>query len=230
MKRASWLTVIALAILLGPAAPALAQMCSGAAPISDRHPFQIGGSVLFAENATGFSAIAQGGNSLLFGGFQFGRVSIDSDDLGEDLDDTWSTVIGGRAGAQFTYDMNLPLYVCPIFSFSHQWATDIADIDDLDASTTTFAFGGDVGLLAGQSGSLKFVPTAGLYFGRVGLKSEFEGTDLFDEAETGGLFNVGFGLVFQDRFSVTPLISFPFGFESDSDPTFSITALFSFGR
>lgn len=230
MKRASWLTALAVAILLGSGSPALAQMCSGAAPISNSRPFQLGGSVLFAENATGFSAIAQGGNSLLFGGFQFGRISVDTDDLGAGVDDMWSTVIGGRAGAQFTYDMDLPLYVCPIFSFSYQWASDIGDVDDLDASTTTFAFGGDVGLLAGQSGSLKFVPTAGLYFGRIGLKSEFEGTELFDEAETGGLFNVGFGLVFQDRFSVTPLISFPFGFGGDSDPTFSITALFSFGR
>jgi hypothetical protein len=229
MSRGSWLSVLALTILLGFGSPALAQMCSGGAPISDRNPFQVGGSVLLAENATGFSGIAQGGNSLLFGGFQFGRISIDGDER-EGVEDIWSTVIGGRAGAQFTYDMNLPLYLCPVFSFSHQWASDIGDIDDLDASTTTFAFGGDVGLLAGQSGSLKFVPTAGLYFGRVSLRTEFEGVELVDEAETGGLFNAGFGLVFQDRFSVTPLISFPFGFGSDSDPTFSITALFSFGR
>jgi hypothetical protein len=228
MQRASWLSALTVGIALGYGTPALGQMCSGAAPISNSNPFQAGGSVMFAENATGFSGIAQGGNSLLFGGFQFGRISIDSD-LPE-VDDTWSTFIGGRAGAQFTYEMNLPLYVCPIFSFSHQWASDLGDVDDLDAATTTFAFGGDVGLLVGQSGSMKFVPTAGLYFGRVGARLEFEGEELFDEAETGGLFNVGFGLVFQDRFSVTPLISFPFSFGDNTDPTFSITALFSFGR
>lgn len=229
MNRVSWQVGVALAVLLACGSQAAAQMCSGAAPISNSRPFQAGGSVLFAENATGFSGIAQGGNSLVFGGVQFGRINIDADDLGGD--DIWSNVFGARAGAQFTYEMNMPLHICPVFTFSHQWASDVGDVDDLDVSTTSFAFGGEAGLLVAESGSMQLVPTVGLFFGRVSARSEFEGTELFDEAETGGLFNVGLGLIFNQRFSVTPLVSFPFGFgEDDPDPSFSITALFSFGR
>jgi hypothetical protein len=223
----TWQVGVTITVLLACVSQASAQMCSGGAPISNRSPFQAGGSVVFAENATGFSGIAQGGNSLLFGGVQFGRVGFDADGV---TDDVWSTVIGARAGAQFTYEMDLPLHVCPVFTFSHQWASDVGDVSGLNISTTSFAFGGEAGLLVAESGSLQMVPTVGLFFGRVSGRIEFEGEEV-DEAETGGLFNFGFGLVFNQRFSVTPLVSLPFGFGNDDlDPSFSITALFSFGR
>lgn len=225
MKRASWQVGLGLAALLACGSQAWAQVCSGAVPISNTSPLQAGGSVVFAKDTTGFSGIVQGGNSNIFGGLQIGRINVDVP--GDDLK---ATAIGGRVGAQFTYEMDRPIHVCPVFTLSRQWASDAFDIEGLDSSATSVAFGGDVGLLAMESGDMQIVPTAGLYFGRISFREEFDGEELIDESDTGGLFNVGVGLLFNQRFSVTPLITFPFGFGGDSDPSFSITALYSFGR
>jgi hypothetical protein len=218
----SWQVGLAFMAMLTCGSQAWAQVCSGAVPISSASPFSAGGSVMFADNTTGLSGIVQGGNNNVFGGLQIGRVTVDVPG-----DDQSSTLLGGRAGAQFTYEMDRPIHVCPVFTLSRAWASDV---DDFDVSTTTFAFGADVGVLVAESGNMQVIPTAGLYFGRAGLKVDFDGEEIVDESETGGLFNVGVGLLFNQRFSVTPLISVPFGFGDETDPTFSITALYSFGR
>ena len=212
---------VAVMVLTGSAA--WAQVCSGAVPISNTSRFNAGGAMLFAENTMGFSGIAQGGNSNFFGGVQIGRVTVDAPG-----DDVSSTLIGGRVGAQFTYEMERPLHICPIFTLTRQSASDVGDIDDLDLSSTSLGFGADVGFLVHEVGTTQIVPTAGLYFARISARSEFDGEELFDESDTGGLFNVGAGFIFNQRFSVTPLVSFPFGF-GETDPSFSITALYAFG-
>ena len=79
------------------------------------------------------------------------------------------------------------------------------------------------------------MPTGGLYFARVAVKEEFDGEEIFDESETGAILNLGVGLLFNQRFSITPLLSFSMGFGDDDDvdssnTSFSITALYSFGR
>jgi hypothetical protein len=211
-------------VLMLSGSAAWAQVCSGAVPISNTSRYNAGGALLFAEDTMGFSGIVQGGNSNFFGGFQIGRVTVDAPG-----DDVSSTVIGGRVGAQFTYEMERPLHVCPVFTLSRQSASDVGDVDDLDLSSTSIAFGADVGLLVHEVGTTQIVPTAGLYFARISARSEFEGEELFDDSESGGLFNVGAGIIFNQRFSVTPLVSFPFGFGEGTDPSFSITALYAFG-
>ena len=150
MRRASWQIGLALAAVLACGSQAFAQMCSGAVPISNSNRLNAGGSLLFADDTMGFSGIVQGGNSNFFGGLQLGRVTTDAP--GDDLS---STVIGGRAGAQFTYEMNRPLHICPVLTLSRAWASDAFDVDGLDLSSTSIGFGADVGLLAMESGNMQ---------------------------------------------------------------------------
>src|SRR5688572_12128955 len=130
-----------LALLLSGSS-AWAQVCSGAPAISNASPFQAGASVSFAEDVTGFSGLFQGGNSNFFGGVQIGRVTADTGP-----EDISSTVISGRVGAQFTYETNRPIYVCPVFNVSRSSASEEIEGIDFGFSTTSLMFGADVGVV-----------------------------------------------------------------------------------
>lgn len=225
MREALRQFALGVTVLLLTGSAAWAQVCSGAVPISNTSRYNAGGALLFAKDTMGFSGIVQGGTSIFFGGLQIGRITVDDDEF----EDQSFTLIEGRVGAQFTYEMERPLHVCPVFIVNRLWASDIAGFDDVNVSSNTFRFGADAGLLVYETGTTQFVPTVGLHFGRISASAESEGEELFDQSETGGLFNLGVGVLFNQQFSITPLVSFPFGFGDQARKSFSITALYAFG-
>jgi hypothetical protein len=76
---------------------------------------------------------------------------------------------------------------------------------------------------------LTVIPNAAVKYDYVSVKFEEEGADQITESATGGIVDLGLGLVLSDRFSIQPLAHIPFGGDDGEETTFGVFASFSFG-
>jgi hypothetical protein len=210
------LAAAALLLMLVATRSADAQVCAGATSFRD-YPYQGGITAAFTDNAQGVGGtFAAGGESLFAGG---GVAVLRYSDV-----DVRSTSISVFAGAELAADRRNRVFLCPVGQVGFGAGPDFGPVD---ISTFTLQGGANVGVIASESAALMVVPTFGLAALYQRVTADLNGAESSD-SDTGGIANVGVGLIFNRNVGITPGISIPFAV-GDSDVIFTIRLTFSFG-
>jgi hypothetical protein len=212
--------VVALALVAVVNAPAVAQTCLGL-PSYSTGQMQVSGYSSFSDVSNSFGAgIGYGQRGGVFGNAQLGTTSLDGID-GSAID------LGLQGGYQMTVG-KAGMQVCPVASFGvGMGPKDIAG-SGVDLATKRGSLGMSVGKVMGANPQMKFVPNAG--FGLAYEKRSLDnGTTTDSFSETYGLASIGLGLIFNSNIAVRPSISLPIGSDLNNDPTFGLSAAYSFG-
>lgn len=206
-----------LSMLVLTAAPAEAQLCSGAPSFRGR-PYQ-------ARVLASFATIARGvGGSLAIGGdSRFARGGagfVYYPDL-----DLYSTDASGLVGADLPVTRSRRVFVCPMATFGVGSGPPVMGID---VSAISVAADGHAGVIAFQTARLMIVPTLSLSAGYTHVTADF-GPD-FEEASVSDRssgMDVGVGFIFSQAIGIRPILGFPL---SGGDPGFSIALSVNFVR
>jgi hypothetical protein len=207
--------VLLLALLA--AAPASAQQCIGNPSFQDG-PYQAGLSAAFTEGARGVGGTFAGGGETLFAGAGLSVVNF------TDLD-VRSAAVSGFAGAEVATDTRNRVLLCPLVQLTFVAGPDIGAVD---VSTASLQAGGSVGVIAYDSNGVMAVPFFGLALLYQHVTAEIGGTE-DSVSDTGGVADLGLGLIFNRNVGITPIVSIPFS-AGTSDVAFTIRFSFNFGR
>ena len=215
--------LLAAAALL-PAARLEAQSCLGNASF-DVHPVRLGGSIGSSNDVTTLGLdVNFGQREGTFGGVGIGLTQFDDDGIDED-----ATTISGSLGYQIplgTTRSSRGPQVCPIGAVGYTLGPDVGNVDTRILTLQGgFALGAPVTLTP----AVRLTPfgALSLLHQRLSISDDDNDQD-FDESESGGIFNLGAGLIFNDRFTIRPSVDIPIGFDN-SDTGFSLTLGLSFG-
>jgi hypothetical protein len=214
-------TLAAAALL--PAARLQAQSCLGLSTF-DNHPVRIGASVGSENDVTNLGLnVNFGQRQGAFGGVGVGLTQFDDDDIDED-----ATTISGSLGYQIPLGTNTRSsrgpQVCPIAAVGYTIGPDVGNLDTRILSLQGgFALGAPVELTP----AVRLTP-----FGALSLlhqRATFSvGDDDDTVSESGGLLDLGAGLIFNDRFTIRPSLNVPIGFDN-SDTGLTLSLGLSFG-
>ena len=216
--------LLAAAVVL-PAAALDAQTCLGLASF-DTHPVRIGASVGSQDDLTSLGLnVNFGQRQGAFGGVGVGLTQFDDEDLDED-----ATTISGSLGYQIPLGTNTRSsrgpQVCPIGAVGYTIGPDVGNVDTRVLSLQGgFALGAPVDLTP----AVRLTPfgALSLLHQRLSVTSDDDDGE-FNDNESGGLLDIGAGLIFNDRFTIRPSVNIPIGFDR-SDTGFSLTLGLSFG-
>jgi hypothetical protein len=215
-------------------APAHAQTCRGAITFEDA-PLRWGANVAFSSNTHGVEAGVAKAFDKFFagGGVVFQGVSDISAAKG----------FFGGAGREFPVGAAKKYFACPTVSVFKTWGA--SPFVDGSASQLIFNFGGTVGFESGTSGNTKLVPTFGFSINILRTSAESPtflavngvrmrgagGAGAIDlsNTETFGAIQLGIGLLFNERMSLTPSLIIPFGSDS-AEVLFSAVLTMKFGK
>jgi hypothetical protein len=199
------------------ARPAAAQLCSGS-PSLAYAPYQASLGASFSDNVRGIEAAFAAGGQTIFGGA--GVSILNFTDV-----DVRTAGVFGFAGAELAVDKENKIMFCPVVRFDVIAGPDIGPVD---VSTTSLQGGGTIGVIVSEMGDMQVVPFFGLALAYSRLRSEFAGTET-TFSDTGGIADLGVGLIFNRTAGITPLVSIPFGI-GGSDFVFTVRFSFNFGR
>lgn len=214
--------LLAAAVL--PAA-ADAQTCLGLASF-DTHPVRLGASVGSQDDLTSLGLnVNFGQRQGAFGGVGVGLTQFDDDDIDED-----ATTISGSLGYQIPLGTNTRSgrgpQVCPIGAVGYTIGPDVGNIDTRVLSLQGgFALGAPIELTP----AVRLTPfgALSLLHQRLSITSDDDDNEINDN-ESGGLLDLGAGLIFNDRFTIRPSLNIPIGFD-EADTGFTLTLGLSFG-
>jgi hypothetical protein len=214
--------LLAAAALL-PLAQLDAQTCLGNASF-DVHPVRLGGFLGSTNDVSTLGLdVNFGQREGAFGGVGVGLTQFDDDDLDED-----ATTISGSLGYQIplgTTRRSGP-QVCPIGVVGYTIGPDVGNVD---TRILTLQGGFSLGAPVTLTPSVRLTPFGALSLLHQRLSLSDDGSDdEFNESESGGILNLGAGLIFNDRFTIRPSLDIPIGFD-ESDTGFSLTLGLSFG-
>ena len=212
--RLVW-SVLLLTFLV--ARPAAAQLCVGN-PSLAYAPYQASLGASFSESVRGIDAAFAAGGQTIFGGA--GVSILNFTDI-----DVRTAGVFGFDGAELAVDKENKIMFCPLARLDVLAGPDIGPVD---VSSTAFQGGASIGVIVSDMGDMQVVPFFGLALVYERLKSDFANTET-TFSDTGGVADLGVGLVFNKTAAITPLVSIPFGVGA-SDFTFTIRFAFNFGR
>ena len=205
--------VIAMLLL---ATPAYAQLCLGA-PTFRTAPLQVGLGVGFTDGVRAVEGTFAGGGEMLFGGAGVSVVNFTDVDVR-------TAGVSLFAGAEVATDAQRRVLLCPVVRFGFIAGPDIGSVD---LSTTTIQGGANLGVIAAESGDWMVVPFFGLSALYQRVKAEVgDGDESF--SDTGGVADLGVGLIVNRTVGITPSLAIPFSTGGD-DPVFTIRITFNFG-
>jgi hypothetical protein len=207
--------VLLLAFLV--ARPASAQTCLGA-PSFRVAPYQAGVAASFTEGLRQVDGTFAGGGESVFAG---AGVSV----LNFTAIDERTAGVTAFAGAEFATDQRSRVLLCPIVRLGFLAGPDIGPID---LSSVTLQGGANIGVIAAQDGDLMVVPFFGLAIGYTRVTSEIGDTET-SASDTGGVAELGVGLILTRTVGITPQVSIPFS-SGGSDAVFTIRLTFNFGN
>lgn len=206
----------ALLLTLVTSVPASAQLCIGNPTFRDG-PYQVGVGTSFTEGLRTVDGTFAAGGESFFGGAGISMLNF------TDLDDV-TTGVSAFAGMELATDRQNRVLLCPLARLSFVAGPDVGAID---VSSATLQAGGTVGIIAAQSRELSVVPFFGLSVLYAHVSTDFGGVEASD-SDTGGIADLGVGLILNRTVGITPLVSIPFGVGS-SDAIFTIRFTFNFG-
>ena len=233
MRALRMITIAGVA--LGAVAPVVSsQTCLGL-PSFASGVVQLSGRLLTGNDRTSVGGgLAAGVGNGVFGGVVGGVLTYD-DELKSStgLDGNTST-IAGILGFERPLGFGTPgrrAKVCPVagglMGFGPENPATGEDAELLEGFAG-FSVGARFG---GSRPAFDLVPTvlgAAIYQKFDPQGDENAGGLEPDDTETGGLFEIGLGLVFNGRFGILPLVSIPIGFDN-TDPTFGLRVAINFG-
>ena len=208
---------VLLLTILAAAETASAQTCLGA-PSFRAAPYQAGVAASFTEGLRQVEGTFAGGGESLFAGAGVSVLNF------TDIDERTAGV-SAFAGAEFATDQRNRVLLCPIVRLGFLAGPDFGPVD---LSSVTLQGGGSIGVIAAEDGDLMVVPFFGLSAGYTRVTSEFGGVEE-SESDTGGVADLGVGLILTRTVGITPQVSIPFSTGS-SDAIFTIRFTFNFGR
>jgi hypothetical protein len=211
------LTACVLLVLFLMARSASAQTCLGA-PSFREAPYQAGVGASFTEGLRQVEGTFSGGGETLFAGA--GASVLNFTDL-----DQRTAGVSAFAGAELATDQRNRVLLCPIVRLGFLAGPDIGPVD---LSSVSIRGGGSIGVIAAQDGDLTVVPFFGLAFGYTRVSTQIG--DVEDSAsDTGGIADLGVGLILTRTVGITPQVSIPFS-SGPSDAVFTIRFTFNFGN
>jgi hypothetical protein len=199
------------------AAPASAQVCLGAPSFRDA-PYQAGIGASFTEGLRQVDGTFAGGGESLFAGAGVSVLNF------TDLDERTAGV-SAFAGAEFATDQRSRVLVCPVVRLGFLAGPDFGAVD---LSSVALQGGGSVGVIAAQDGELMVVPFFGLAVAYQRVTTEIGDIET-SASDTGGVADLGVGLILNRTVGITPLVSIPFS-SGSSDAVFTIRFTFNFGN
>jgi len=206
-----------LLTILVAARPASAQTCLGA-PSFRVAPYQAGVAASFTEGLRQVEGTFAGGGESLFAGAGVSVLNF------TDIDERTAGV-SAFAGAEFATDQRNRVLLCPIVRLGFLAGPDFGPVD---LSSVTLQGGGSIGVIAAEDGDLMVVPFFGLSVGYTRVSTEVAGIEESD-SDTGGVADLGVGLILTRTVGITPQVSIPFS-SGGSDAVFTIRFTFQFGR
>jgi hypothetical protein len=207
-------SVLLLTILV--AKPASAQTCLGA-PSFREAPYQVGVAASFTEGLRQVDGTFAGGGESLFAGAGVSALNF------TDIDER-TVGVSAFAGAELATDQRSRVLLCPIVRLGFLAGPDFGAVD---LSSVTLQGGASIGVIAAQDGDLMVVPFFGLAAGYTRVTTEFGGVET-SASDTGGVADLGVGLILTRTVGITPQVSIPFS-SGGSDAVFTIRLTFNFG-
>lgn len=208
--------VLLLTILVA-ATPASAQTCLGA-PSFRVAPYQVGVGASFTEGLREVEGTFAGGGESLFAGAGVSVLNF------TDIDERTAGV-SAFAGAEFATDQRSRVLLCPIVRLGFLAGPDFGPVD---LSSVTVQGGGSIGVIAAEDGDLMVVPFFGLSAAYTRVTTDIGGVEE-SASDTGGVADLGVGLILTRTVGITPQVSIPFS-SGGSDAVFTIRFTFNFGR
>ena len=206
----------ALVLTLVAVTPASAQLCIGNPTFRDG-PYQVGVDASFTEGLRTVDGIFAAGGDSFFGGAGISMLNFtDREEV--------TAGVSAFAGMELATDRQNRVLLCPLARLSFVAGPDVGPVD---VSSATLQAGGSVGVIATQSRELSVVPFFGLALLYAHVSTDFGGVEASD-SDTGGLADLGVGLILNRTVGITPVVSIPFGVGS-SDAIFTIRFTFNFG-
>jgi hypothetical protein len=200
---------------LGQSSIALAQTCAGG-PSFAAGPAHVSYGLGLTSNTTGNGGTIAVGNDKVFAGGGISALNIDG---------VSGTSLGynGVVGAQ-VHDARNKVFVCPAVSVGYLNGPQVLGID---TSTTSVEGGASLGIVAAKAASVTVIPNVRASVVREQLN--LKGVSGSNVSETFGLATFGMGLVFNERYALTPHVSVPVGLDG-AKPTFALALTAAFGR
>lgn len=206
-----------LLLTLVAAKPASAQICLGAATFRDA-PYQAAVAASFTEGVREVEGSFAGGGESVFAG---AGVSVVRFTPGNER----TAGVSAFAGAEFATDQGDRVLLCPVVRLGFLAGPDFGPVD---VSSVALQGGASVGVIASQQGDLMVVPFFGLSAVYQRVSTDVGGIES-SASDTGGVADLGVGLIFNRTVAITPLVSIPFS-AGGSDAVFTIRLSFNFGR
>ena len=208
--------VLLLTILVA-AKPFSAQTCLGA-PSFRVAPYQVGVGASFTEGLRQVEGTFAGGGESLFAGA--GASVLNFTDI-----DERTAGVSAFAGAELVTDQRNRVLLCPVVRLGFLAGPDFGPVD---LSSVSVQGGGSVGVIAAEDGDLMVVPFFGLSALYTRVTTEIGDVES-SGSDTGGVADLGVGVILTRTVGITPQISIPFSSGSD-DAVFTIRFTFNFGR
>jgi hypothetical protein len=209
--------LIVTALVAGVATSAEAQICAGTAPFTAGH-MRVGAAADFPEGFKTYGAeFAWGHQSGAYVGASLGRLTIDDTDLS-------GLRFGGNAGYEIATEAMPRFRFCPVAGLTY---THGPNEDPAKSSTLEYNFGGAVGTALPAGDNIAIVPSAGLHFAGMRVKTE-SGTTSLEVSDSWLQARLAAGIVINRAITIAPVVTLPF--EDGRDATFGFAASYNFGR
>lgn len=194
------------------------QTCIGL-PRNSVAPVNLGARITFPDGANDFNARLGFGGPNGFGGISVGFTDYDA--LSKN-----SLNVGGDVGYSVPVNSRRTTTMCPLVQLNYQNGPNTPTVDRNGLGLLAgVALGGEVE----AADDFVLVPhvSAGVLYRRV---KSTTGTDSESASETGGQIGAGLSFQFNRIFNITPSVTFPVGFEGNTDPVFAIGMSLGFRR
>lgn len=208
---------VLLMTVLMMAKTAGAQTCLGA-PSFRVAPYQAGVGASFTEGLRQVEGTFAGGGESLFAGAGLSVLNF------TDADEKTAGV-SAFAGAEFATDRRDRVLLCPIVRLGFLAGPDFGPVD---VSSVSLRGGGSIGVIAAEDGDLAVVPFFGLAVAYNRVSTEIGDVES-SASDTGGVADLGVGLILTRTVGITPQVSIPFS-TGGSDAVFTIRFTFNFGN
>ena len=198
--------VIVLLALLFPIATA-AQVCIGNPAMGDNSAGNVGLGAVFFDGGKGYVGSGTFGSEFFWSG-SLGYI---------DFDDTTLSLktISGTAAYEVIAGTSSNISVCPNFGIGYGFGLEVLGID---VTSLTFSPGVAVGIEVEVSPTVSIAPFAQLSLVHVRLRADAGPT----ETDTSGALDLGVGAIFNERFSVAPVVLIPISSDG-GDTSFGVS-------
>jgi hypothetical protein len=212
---------VAAALTVLAALPLDAQLCAGTASFTTGR-MQAGGQFLSNDDYSSYGVgLAVGNARGLYGGVQL--ANNDYDFVNES-----GLAIGVGGGYQLR-PAKQGFQICPVASMVIGLGPDNIGGSNTDMSTFQFSAGALIGMVAHRSGNLQIIPTGGLSIVNSKVTISAPGGNNAEDSETYFGIDLGAGLVFNQVWTIRPMLSLPMGADNREESV-SLGVSYNFGK